>query len=105
MRGTKTEVRRGVWRLRVVASYDSKTGVARQRSRTIYGTKKQADEALSAFVTEVRTGTTVESTDTVNSLLDRWLEHVRHDRSPTTVRGYREKLTRVRTRPGRYEDR
>jgi integrase len=96
MRGTKTEVRRGVWRLRVVFDYDPKTGVARQRSRTTHGTKKQADEALSAFVTEVRTGTTVASTDTLNALLDRWLEYIQHDRSPTTVRGYREKLTRVR---------
>lgn len=96
MRGTKTEVRRGVWRLRVVADYDPKTGVARQRSRTVYGTKKMADDALAAFVTEVRTGTTVASTDTLNVLLDRWLDHVQADLQPTTVRGYRDKLARVR---------
>ncbi|HVA75513.1 MAG TPA: tyrosine-type recombinase/integrase [Acidimicrobiales bacterium] len=96
MRGTKTEVRRGVWRLRVVADYDPKTGVARQRSRTVYGTKKMADDALAAFVTEVRTGTTVASTDTLNALLDRWLDHVQADLQPTTVRGYRDKLARVR---------
>ena len=93
MRGTKTEVRRGVWRLRVVTGYDPKTGNPQQRSRTIYGTKKQADEALAAFLTEMRTGTTITSTDTLNALLDRWLEHVEHDLSPTTVRGYRDKLT------------
>lgn len=96
MRGTKTEVRRGVWRLRVVINYDPKTGVARQKSRTVRGTKKQADDALAAFVTEVRTGTTVTSTDTLNALLDRWLEHAQGDLSPTTLRGYRDKLVRVR---------
>src|SRR5438270_9969054 len=96
MRGTKTEVRRGVWRLRVVGSYDPKTGVARQRSRTVHGSKKAADDALAAFLTEVRTGTTIQSNDTLDALLDRWLEHIEHDRSPTTVRGYRDKLARVR---------
>lgn len=40
MRGTKTEVRRGVWRLRVVVDYDPATGVAQQKSRTVYGSKK-----------------------------------------------------------------
>jgi integrase len=100
MRGTKTEVRRGVWRLRVVGSYDPKTGVARQRSRTVYGSKKAADDALAAFVTEVRTGTTVTSTDSLNALLDRWLEHVQGDLQPTTLRGYRDKLARVRRELG-----
>jgi hypothetical protein len=72
------------------------TGVARQRSRTVYGTKKAADDALAAFVIEVRTGTTVTSTDSLNALLDRWLEHVQGDLQPTTLRGYRDKLVRVR---------
>lgn len=97
MRGTKTEVRRGVWRLRVVTGYDPKTGNPQQKSRTIYGaTKKTADDALAAFLTEVRTGTTITSTDTLNALLDRWLEHVERDLSPTTIRGYRDKLIRAR---------
>jgi integrase len=96
VRGTKREVRRGVWRLRVVGSYDPKTGVARQKSRTVQGTKKTADEALSAFLTEVRTGTAIASTDTLNAFLDRWLEHVEADLSPTTIRNYRDKLQRVR---------
>jgi integrase len=97
MRGTKTEVRRGVWRLRVVTGYDPRTGNPQQRSRTISGaTKKAADEALAAFLTEVRTGTTIASSDILNALLDRWLEHVEHDLSPTTLRNYRDKLIRAR---------
>ena len=96
MRGTKTEVRRGVWRLRVVTGYDPTTGNPRQKSRTVYGTRKVADEALAAFLTEVRTGTTIIATDTLNALLDRWLEHMEKDLSTTTIRGYRDKLIRVR---------
>lgn len=99
MRGTKTEVRRGVWRLRVVSGYDPTTGNPRQRSMTIHAaTKKQADEALAAFLLEVRNGPDrpVESTATLDAFLDRWLEHLAGDRQPTTIRGYREKLVRVR---------
>jgi integrase len=85
-----------VWRLRVVVGYDPRTGNPQQRSRTVYGTKKVADQALAKFLTEMRTGTAINSTDTLNALLDRWLEHIDGNLSPTTVRGYREKLTRVR---------
>jgi integrase len=97
VRGTKTEVRRGVWRLRVVVGYDPKTGNPQQKSCTISGvTKKQADEALAAFVLEERNGSAIESTGTLNAFLDQWLEHIEKDRSPTTLRGYRDKLMRVR---------
>ncbi len=96
MRGTKTEVRRGVWRLRVVVGYDPASGNPQQRSRTVYGTKKAADDALAAFLTEARTGTPISSTDTLNDLLDRWLDHIAAHLSPTTIRGYREKLGRAR---------
>jgi hypothetical protein len=44
----------------------------------------------------MRTGTTITSTDSLNALLDRWLETHRRGLSPTTMRGYRDKLTRVR---------
>ena len=83
---TQTEVRRGVWRLRGVDGYDREPGNPRQRSRTVYGNKKAADDALAAFLTEVRTGTTVTSDDTLNSLLDRWLDYIEEDLSPTTIR-------------------
>ena len=96
MRGTKTEIRRGVWRLRVVVGYDPATGNPQERSRRVYGTKKVADDALAGYVTEMRTGTTITSTDSLNALLDRWLEHIEGNLSPTTIRGYREKLNRVR---------
>ena len=62
----------------------------------MHGTEEVADDALSAFVTEMRTGTAFTSTDTLNTLLDRWLEHIEGNLSTTTVRGYREKVTRAR---------
>ena len=98
MPGTKTEVRPGTWRLRVVTGYDSKTGNPRQAlGQTFKGTKKQADTALAAFVTEVTNGTaSLDASATVNTFLDQWLAHIDGQRSPTTIRGYKEKMNRVR---------
>lgn len=96
MKGTKTEVRPGVWRLRVVTGYTAE-GRPRQASRTFAGTKKDADTALATFVTEVESGTAaLDAKTTVEAFLDRWLDHIRVHRSPTTVRGYEDKLKRVR---------
>ena len=96
VKGTKAEVRPGVWRLRVVTGY-SPEGRPRQASRTFNGTKTQADTALSAFVTEVESGTAnLDGATTLNQFLDRWLAHIEDQRSPTTIRGYRDKLRRVR---------
>jgi hypothetical protein len=58
-----------VWRLRIVVGYD-----------------QAADEALAAFLTEARTSTTITSTDTLNALLDRWLEQVAPLRHFTVTR-------------------
>ncbi len=97
MRGTKTEVRRGVWRL---AGRHRLRPPDRRRPAEVphhlTAPKSRPTRRLAAFLTEVRTGTTIASTDTLNALLDRWLEYVEHDLSPTTVRNYRDKLIRVR---------
>ena len=103
VKGTRTEVRPGVWRLRVVTGYTTE-GRPRQASRTFAGTKKQADTALAGFVTEVESGTAaVDAGTSLDAFLDRWLAHIEGDRSPTTVRGYRDKLKRVRRDLGRVK--
>jgi integrase len=72
--GTMTEVRPGVWRLRVTAGTDPETGHAIQRSMTITfdrrkGTKSEAADALRAFYAEVRADKTVGKIATVGKLL------------------------------------
>lgn len=52
----------------------------KQKSRTVYGTKKIADEALAAFLTDVRTGLTTTGTDTLKSSA-RSLARAHRDRS------------------------
>jgi integrase len=85
-----------VWRLRVFIGTDPVTGNPRQVSRTFRGTKKEADTALAAFLSEVVSGQALVSSSVVLSeYLDRWLEHITPTRSPTTVRGYRFKAKRI----------
>ncbi|MGH9207172.1 MAG: hypothetical protein ACRD1G_11525 [Acidimicrobiales bacterium] len=99
MKGTKTEVSPGVWRLRVYAGRRA-NGTPIQITKTIRintkGTPKRgtgvrrADEELAKMVADVSRGDIAAGTETVNLLLDRWLEHcVLQGRSPTTMYEYR----------------
>lgn len=101
MKGTKDERSPGVWRLRVFIGRDPVTGNPRQVTRTFRGTKKQADTALAQFVTEVANGTVpVAASATLAKFLDRWLDHIRPSRSPSTIRGYRHKIERINAQLG-----
>lgn len=94
-RGTKHEVRPGVWRLRVFAGTDPGTGSPRQLSRTVQGGSRVAQQELARFVTEVAAGEVPMGADqTLAEFLDAWLAFVEPQRSPTTVRGYRDKVRR-----------
>jgi integrase len=94
-RGTKLEVRPGVWRLRVFVGTDPATGHPRQLSRTTRGGSRHAEKELARFVTEVEAGDVPLAADqTVAEFLDAWLAFVEPQRSPTTVRGYRDKVRR-----------
>jgi integrase len=102
MQGTKTELRPGVWRLRVYAgrrpngtpiqvsttfiSPDAAKGIARPGAG-----KRLADRELAKLVTKVAAGDAVATSTTVSVLLDRWLAHCDSlGRSPTTMRKYRQ---------------
>ncbi|MHB1534748.1 MAG: tyrosine-type recombinase/integrase [Acidimicrobiales bacterium] len=94
-RGTKTEIRHGVWRLRVFVGRDPATGKPRQLSRTVHGGVRQADRELSQFIAEVEAGDVPMGADqTLSEFLGAWLEFVEPQRSPTTIRGYRDKVRR-----------
>ncbi len=95
MKGTKTEVAPGVWRLRVYAGRRA-NGTPIQIARTVHtgggragSGARAADRILAKMVTEVDAGKRANGTLTLNQLLDQWLEHcVAVGRSPTTVRKY-----------------
>lgn len=94
-RGTKHEVRAGVWRLRVFAGTDPATGKPRQMSRTVRGGSRVAEQELARFATEAAAGEVPMGADqTLGEFLDAWLAFVDSQRSPTTMRGYRDKVRR-----------
>jgi integrase len=99
--GVKTEIRPGVWRLRVYAGRRAngtpiqitKTFVspeaAKGRARQGDGTRL-ADRELAKMVAEVDKGNATTGTETFADLIDRWLAHCDSiGRSPTTMRKYR----------------
>src|ERR1700722_8997018 len=89
-RAMKGHVRRrgNSWELRAYVGVDPTTGRAKYLTRTFRGGKREADEALARFVTEVSGGGHAAKDTTLNELIRRWLDLVREDLSPSTVRGY-----------------
>jgi integrase len=92
------ERRLGVWELVVQLPRDATTARAPQLSRTVQGTKREAQRALAALVAEVAAGKVSASNATLSELLVRWLEVVDDQLSPTTVREYR-RLVRTMLEP------
>ena len=97
MKGTKTEISPGVWRLRVYVGRNAK-GQPIQHSKTVRAPGNNpkpgagvrlADSELAKMIAETSKGRTATGGETVSDLLDQWLEHLAsRGRSPTTLREY-----------------
>jgi integrase len=104
MKGTMTERSPGSWRLRVYIGDDPSTGRPRQATRTFKGTKKHAQTALAEFVTEVTNGrASIAGSTTLSAFLNQWINYITPTRSPTTVRGYRDKARRIESKLGKIQ--
>jgi len=79
----------GVWEVRAETGRDPITGRRRQVSRTVRGTKRDAERTLNALSAKADQGALVGTEATLKQLTDRWIAQVENDLSPTTVRGYR----------------
>jgi len=100
MKGTKTEVRPGVWRLRVYAGRRA-NGTPIQIRKTLVtpeaekGTAKPgdgvrlADRELAKMVSDVSAGRLGRQATTLGDLIDQWIANIKDSRSPTTIRKYR----------------
>lgn len=92
MRGGLRERSTGVWEVRAEAGRDPVTGKRRQISRTVRGSKRDAEKVLNALVAEADRGESQGADATFQALTDRWLEQAGPDLSPTTLRRYRDLL-------------
>jgi hypothetical protein len=88
MSGTLREKYPGIWQVRFEAGRDPLTGVRRQLSRNVHGSKRTAQQALNALVAEAEAGRSGGTSGTFEQLSTKWLTHVEHDLSPTTLRRY-----------------
>ncbi len=87
MRGHLRE-RGDAWELRAYVGRDPVTGREKYKTRTFRGGKRAAEAELARFVTEVAGGGHGAGDTTLTELIQRWLDLVREDLSPSTVRGY-----------------
>ena len=80
--------------MRVEKSRDALTGKRRRVDKTIRGTRREAQRVLNELLVEVDKGHHGGASITLGQLLHQWLELVESDRSPTTLRGYRQTINR-----------
>lgn len=102
-KGTMVERSPGHWWIRAYAGRNEK-GQPIQVSRTIRGTKRQAQDALAELASQVRSGEVALPSDmTVGELLDRWLDHITPLREPGTIRGYRTHIKAIKEQIGKVK--
>lgn len=91
-----TRKRGATWTYILDIGRDPKTGKRKQKTRGGFPTKKAAEAAMAAELTERRRGTYLEpSTEPLGAYLDRWLDATTHGRSPSSTHGYRKALKRL----------
>lgn len=89
MRGHITK-RGDAWRVHVYLGVDPATAKQRYLTRTVRGTKREAEIVCAQMVAEVAHGDhAVAPSGTVGELLERWMAHAGPDMSPATVTAYR----------------
>ncbi len=80
--------RGNAWELRAYAGIDPLTNRQKYVTRTFRGGKREAEEALARFVTEVSGGGHAAHDTTVGDLIHQWLDLAKGELSPATARGY-----------------
>lgn len=92
MRG-HVRARGDAWRIFYDLGPDPASGRRRQRTRTVHGTKADAERELSVILGKVAEGTMPDPQRvTVAQFAERWLRLVEGTVRPTTLDGYRQKL-------------
>ena len=87
--------RRGeAWELRVYLAQDAITGKKRYATRSVRGSRREAERELARMVSAADQGTFARTGATVGELLERWLAQAASDYSPKTVRETRSYLDR-----------
>jgi integrase len=84
----------GVWEVRLEAGRDPLTGRRLQISRSVRGNKRDAQKVLNELAVQADRGRHSGTSLTFLQLCEEWLELVEDDLSPTTLRTYRNLLSK-----------
>lgn len=77
MRGNIRQRAKGTWTIEVYLGEDSVTGKKRYLSRTVKGTKKEAELALAKLIQATESGLDFDATRlTLEAFAERWLANV-----------------------------
>src|ERR1700730_9910868 len=82
------------WRVHVYLGRDEATGEDRDLTRTVRGTKREAENVCAALVAQVSQGQFSKSAGTMGELLEQWMDHIEPNVSPATLAAYRIYLDR-----------
>ena len=89
MRGSLREKRAGYWEVRIDAGVDRLTGKRAQVSRSVEGTRRDAERVLNALISKHETASVGGSTTaTFGGLLEKWIKHIEPDLAYQTFHGY-----------------
>ncbi|MHB8334282.1 MAG: site-specific integrase [Acidimicrobiales bacterium] len=94
MSGSLRQKSRGVWEIRFEVGRDPLSGKRRQISRSIHGSKREAQQALNALVVEAEAGVYVGTSATFEQLCNEWIALTAGNLSPTTLRRYKNLLSK-----------
>ena len=90
MRGSLREKRDGYWEVRIDAGVDRLTGKRVQVSRSVEGSRRDAERVLNTLISKHETASIGGSTTaTLSQLLAAWIEQVEGDLAYHTIKGYR----------------
>ena len=94
MRGHLEARGKDVWRAKIFLGRDDATGRQSYLTRTIHGTKRQAETLLTQLIVESGQGSNLDTEATVRDLAQRWMVLTGDRLSPTTSNEYRRLLDR-----------
>lgn len=92
--GSIREKRPGIYELKFDIGNDLITGERQTRYKTVNGNKRDAEKKLRKFLREIDTGDYIEASKiTLETLLNRWLDHMSTNVSPKTLERYEQLIT------------
>jgi integrase len=92
MRGHLEARGKNAWRAKVYLGRDATTGRHRYLTKTIHGTKRQAEKVLAQLLAETGPSAQAAVDGTFGELVEQWMAIAEDSLSPTTIRGYRHLL-------------